>query len=115
MDAMTMAFPVRDDPGVVAILRPGDRIEATLVVDGPKFWLEQVLTKGFVPTPAAGASSPAAPASGVAPASLPGTDPNPPRAQQGHRGRRAGARFHADGPDGTRGAPLGLSAASPSR
>jgi len=83
MDAMTMAFPVRDDPGVVAILRPGDRIEATLVVDGPKFWLEQVLTKGFVPTPAAGASSPAAPASGVAPASLPGTDPNLPAPNKG--------------------------------
>ncbi len=51
MSAMTMAFPVRDDPKVIAFLRPGDRIEATLVVDGSTYFLEQVLTKGFVPTP----------------------------------------------------------------
>jgi protein SCO1/2 len=79
MNAMTMAFPVRDDPSVVAILRPGDRIEATLVVDGPKFWLEQVLTKGFVPTPAAPGGAPG----GVTPASLPGTDPNLPAPNKG--------------------------------
>lgn len=78
MNAMTMAFPVYDDPSVVAILRPGDRIEATLVVDGPKFWLEQVLTKGFVPTPAAGF-----PAPGLTPASLPGNDPNLPAPNKG--------------------------------
>jgi len=89
MAAMTMAFPVRDDPGVVSILRPGDRIEATLVVDGPKFWLEQVLTKGFVPTPSGGAGAPATPAAGgaapggVNPASLPGTDPNLPAPNKG--------------------------------
>ena len=34
MSAMTMAFPIRDDPKVIAFLRPGDRIEARLVVDG---------------------------------------------------------------------------------
>lgn len=51
MPAMTMPFPVRDDPKVTALLRPGDRIEATLVVDGDVYFLEQVLTKGFVPTP----------------------------------------------------------------
>jgi len=51
MSAMTMAFPIQDDPKVVAFLRPGDRIEATLVVDGSNYFLEQVLTKGFVPTP----------------------------------------------------------------
>ena len=51
MAAMTMAFPIRDDPKVIAFLRPGDRIEATLVVDGSTYFLEQVLTKGFVPTP----------------------------------------------------------------
>jgi protein SCO1/2 len=80
MDAMTMAFPLRDDPGVVAILRPGDRIEATLVVDGPSFWLEQVLTKGFVPTPASGA----APAPGATPAAaMPGSDPNLPAPNKG--------------------------------
>jgi protein SCO1/2 len=51
MSAMTMAFPIRDDPKVIAFLRPGDRIEATLVVDGSTYFLEQILTKGFVPTP----------------------------------------------------------------
>jgi len=57
MDAMTMSFPVRDDPKVVALLRPGDRIEARLVVDGNVFFLENVLTKGYVPTPTATSSS----------------------------------------------------------
>ena len=49
MDAMTMDFPVRDDPQVFEILHVGDRIEARLVVDGGDYWLEQILTKGFVP------------------------------------------------------------------
>jgi len=57
MEAMTMEFPVRDDPKVVALLRPGDRIEARLVIDGKVFFLENVLTKGFVPTPTASSSS----------------------------------------------------------
>lgn len=51
MAAMTMPFPVKDDPKVVGLLRPGDRIEATLVVDGGAYFLEEILTKGFVPTP----------------------------------------------------------------
>ena len=50
MAAMTTPFPVRDDPKVVFLLRPGDRIEATLVVDNGVSYLEQILTKGFVPT-----------------------------------------------------------------
>lgn len=57
MQGMTMSFPVRDDPKVVQILRPGDRIEATLVVDGGNFWLEKILTKGFVGTPATAAAA----------------------------------------------------------
>ena len=57
MQGMTMPFPVRDDPKVLQILRPGDRIEATLVVDGGNFWLEKILTKGFVGTPPATAAS----------------------------------------------------------
>jgi protein SCO1/2 len=57
MQGMTMPFPVRDDPKVVQLLRPGDRIEASLVVDGEKFWLEKILTKGFVGTPAAPAAA----------------------------------------------------------
>lgn len=48
MDAMTMSFPVRDDPQVFEILRAGDRLEAKLVVDEGDYWLEQILTKGFV-------------------------------------------------------------------
>ena len=52
MPAMTMAFPVRDDPKVMEVLRPGDRIEAALVVEGENYWLEKILTKGFVGTPA---------------------------------------------------------------
>ena len=51
MSAMTMDFPVRDDPKIIEFLRPGDRIEARLVVDGSTYFLEEVLTKGFVPTP----------------------------------------------------------------
>lgn len=54
MAAMTMPFPVRDDPKVVGLLRPGDRIEATLVVDGGSYFLEEILTRGFVPTPSPG-------------------------------------------------------------
>jgi protein SCO1/2 len=57
MPAMTMPFRVRDDPRIVALLRPGDRIEAVLVVDGSDAWLEGVLTKGFVPTPTPGGSA----------------------------------------------------------
>jgi protein SCO1/2 len=53
MPAMTMSFPVKDDPRVIQILRPGDRIEATLAVGSDGFWLEKILTKGFVGTPAA--------------------------------------------------------------
>jgi protein SCO1/2 len=58
MSAMTMPFPVRDDPRVVGLLRSGDRIEATLAVDKDKnrYWLEKVLTKGFVPTAATAAA-----------------------------------------------------------
>jgi protein SCO1 len=50
MEGMTMAFPVRDDPQVTRLLRPGDRIEATLVVEKDRYWLEKILTKGFLPT-----------------------------------------------------------------
>ncbi|MEO8348001.1 MAG: SCO family protein [Acidobacteriota bacterium] len=58
MDAMTMTFPLRDDPQVFEILRVGDRLEAKLVVDDGDYWLEQVLTKGFVPTSASGTPAP---------------------------------------------------------
>ncbi|HEY4229370.1 MAG TPA: SCO family protein [Thermoanaerobaculia bacterium] len=54
LGASTTAFAVRDDPKVAALLRPGDRIEARLVVDGESRFLEEILTKGFVPSPAPG-------------------------------------------------------------
>jgi protein SCO1/2 len=54
MPAMTMPFRVRDDPRVVGLLRPGDRIEAVFVVDHGDAWLENVLTSGFVPSPTPG-------------------------------------------------------------
>jgi protein SCO1/2 len=68
MDAMTMSFPVHDDPQVIAILRAGDKIEATLVLDGDRYWLEKIVTKGFVPTPAPGVASASRPAGAVTPA-----------------------------------------------
>ncbi|HEY6064955.1 MAG TPA: SCO family protein [Thermoanaerobaculia bacterium] len=68
MDAMTMSFPVRDDPQVFEILHVGDRLEAKLVVDGADYWLEQILTKGFVPTLVGTAASPAAHPAAVTPA-----------------------------------------------
>jgi len=54
LGASTTAFAVRDDPKVAALLRPGDRIEARLIVDGDDRFLEEILTKGFVPSPAPG-------------------------------------------------------------
>jgi len=41
MDAMTMPFSVRDE-WAFQILAPGDEVSATLVVDGPKSWLEEL-------------------------------------------------------------------------
>src|SRR5512132_4039758 len=68
MNAMTMAFPVHDDPRVVAILRAGDKIEAMLVVDGDRYWLERIVTKGFVPNPALAVASASPAARAVTPA-----------------------------------------------
>ena len=58
MDGMTMSFPVRDDPQVFEILKAGDRLEAKLVVDGGDYWIEGILTKGFVATSASGTPAP---------------------------------------------------------
>jgi len=62
MPAMTMAFKIRP-PGALAEVRPGDRIEATLVVTEAESWLEQirVVAQESVPqAPAAGTSGDAA-------------------------------------------------------
>jgi protein SCO1/2 len=68
MSAMTMVFPIKDDAQVVKMLRPGDKIEATLHVQGRNYWLEKIVTRGFEPTPrpVEGAAPPApSPAAGV--------------------------------------------------
>jgi len=62
MQGMTMDFPVKDDPQVLRLLRPGDRINATLVVEKDRYWLEKILTRGFVGTPATPAVTEPAPA-----------------------------------------------------
>lgn len=70
MEAMTMAFPVREDPKVFEILREGDRIEAKLVVDAydtDEYWLQDILTKGFVTAPASTPSAAAPKATAVTP------------------------------------------------
>ncbi len=75
LGASTTTFAVRDDPKVAALLRPGDRIEARLVVDGETRFLEEILTKGFVPSPApGGGGAPMPPRPGGADAALP--EPN---------------------------------------
>ena len=57
MQGMTMPFPVRDDPQVLKLLRPGDRIEATLVIQKESYWLEKIVTRGFVATRAPAVSA----------------------------------------------------------
>jgi len=42
MEAMTMPFPARGEAVVLSRLSIGDRISATLVVDGGKFWLKGI-------------------------------------------------------------------------
>jgi protein SCO1 len=69
MEAMTMSFPVHDDPQLFEIIKEGDRVEAKLVVDRDDYWLEEILTKGFVPTSSAAAlPAPSPPATSVTPA-----------------------------------------------
>lgn len=42
MSAMTMGFAVKDD-WVLGVAKPGDKLQATLVVEGGKSWLEEVV------------------------------------------------------------------------
>ncbi len=60
MGPMTMVFPVRP-AAVVSSLGTGQRISATVVVDGDRYWLEDVRRDGRAPAVSAGA-----PASGSA-------------------------------------------------
>jgi protein SCO1/2 len=70
MDAMTMSFAVKET-WVARVATPGDRLAATLVLDGARSWIEGTsLTKP--PTGAAATGSPdSATAAGIGPA--PGT------------------------------------------
>lgn len=48
MDSMTMPFPVHAEPAALASLRTGDRIAATLVMDGDRYWLEGITRQSAV-------------------------------------------------------------------
>ena len=63
MDGMTMPFPVRAKGSELAGLHVGDRIAATLVVDGDRYWLQGVASAPEA-APEAGASATPGAASG---------------------------------------------------
>ncbi len=73
MGAMTMLFPTRGAPEVTRALAPGDVVDATLIVEESRYWLEGIRrTKGSgTPRPPATASEPP-PANAEPPA---GADP----------------------------------------
>ena len=64
MDAMTMPFPVAGSAALAGI-DAGDRVSATLVVDGARFWLEEIRREA--PGAAPGPASPGAPAASATP------------------------------------------------
>src|SRR5258708_11505267 len=51
MDAMVMAYPVKP-PSALDQLQPGDSISADVVVEGEKYWLENVQVTGHSKAPA---------------------------------------------------------------
>jgi protein SCO1 len=58
MEGMTMPYTLKDD-SAFAVMRPGDQIQATLVVTGERSWLEDpIITQ--TPQAAAGAPTPVA-------------------------------------------------------
>lgn len=65
MDAMTMDFHVQD-PWVLQAAGPGDRISATLVLDGARSWIEGVvIAQGGDPLPGSRTALPGMPAVAV--------------------------------------------------
>ena len=59
MGAMTMLFPVHAPPGVLLALSAGDTIDATLVVEESRYWLEGIRrTRGPAPAAAAAGGAP---------------------------------------------------------
>ena len=61
MGAMTMLFPVRAPAEVRGALRPGDEIDATLVAEESRYWLEGI--RRMPGAPGVAAPEPAVPAS----------------------------------------------------
>ncbi|MEO8432153.1 MAG: SCO family protein [Acidobacteriota bacterium] len=59
MGAMTMVFPVHAPPDLLRALSAGDTIDATLVVEESRYWLEGIRRKAG-PAPAASPASPPA-------------------------------------------------------
>jgi len=96
MDGMTMSFAVKEG-WVARVAAPGDRLTATLVLDGARSWLEGVaLTKADAAVPASPGSSTASPSSatdaGIGPAA--GT-PLPTRGLRDQDGREVTAASYA--------------------
>lgn len=71
MAAMTMLFPARGPAEVLRAIAPGDTIDATLVVEESRYWLEGIRRKSG-PAGASGASSStsSAPSSALSPGSV---------------------------------------------
>ncbi|HEY6331163.1 MAG TPA: SCO family protein, partial [Blastocatellia bacterium] len=66
MDAMTMPYVLKDE-WAYGILKPGDQINATLVVDGLHSWLQDVVISEETPNPAgSGPTGMAEPTTGAA-------------------------------------------------
>jgi len=58
---MTMPFPAHADAAVIGGLRVGDRIAATLVMDGDRYWIEGIRPdSAAAPAPPAAAGTPSA-------------------------------------------------------
>jgi protein SCO1/2 len=57
MDAMTMPYPVKDDPGLDAVA-VGDEIAATVVSDHGLYWLENIRVTRKAPASEAAAVTP---------------------------------------------------------
>jgi protein SCO1 len=66
MEAMTMPFPVRAEAALLSRLHAGDRIAATLVVDGDRFWLEGIVHEPDLPGTPPAPSSAGTPSAAVA-------------------------------------------------
>ena len=71
MGAMTMLFPARGPAQVLSALRAGDTIDATLVVEESRYWIEGILRKPGPAQPAGSEGSATAPAEPTPPGEPP--------------------------------------------